>query len=297
MTPRRRLLAWLAERPRAGGWALFLPGALWLAAFFLVPLAILLAYSFMPRGTYGGVEPGFTLENYRRFLDPLYLGILQRTVLLALATTALCFLLGFPTAYAIARSGRWRRALLFLAILPFWTSALVRTYAMMVLLRDTGLVNGLLKALGVIDRPLHLLYTEGAVLAGLVYGALPFMILPVYASLEKLDPALLEAAEVLGARPWARLTQVILPLALPGIATGSLLVFIPTLGAFVVPDLLGGAREMMVGSLVQNQFGAARDWPFGSAVSFAVMALVLLVVVVFLRRQGAAAADAAGAGR
>ncbi|MCU0620419.1 MAG: ABC transporter permease [Gemmatimonadales bacterium] len=283
---RRRLLRWLHDRPTATGWALLTPGALWLALFFGVPLAILLAYGFMPRGTYGGVEPGFTLANYRRLGDPLYLGILWRTVLLSLATTAACLLLGLPTAWAIVRSGRWRGTLLFLAILPFWTSALVRTYATMVLLRDTGLVNGVLKALHLIDRPLHLLYTEGAVLAGLVYGALPFMILPLYASLEKLDPTLLEAAEVLGARPWARVTQVILPLALPGIAAGCLLVFIPTLGSFVVPDLLGGAKAMMVGSLVQNQFGPARDWPFGSAVSFAMMSLVLVAVLAFLRVTG-----------
>ena len=283
MTRRRRLLRWLHDRPQVRGWGLFAPGATWLALFFLAPLVILLAYSFMPRGTYGGVTPGFTLDNYRRFLDPLYLGILQRTLVLSLLTTLICLLLGFPTAWAIARSGRWRNALLFLAILPFWTSALVRTYATMVLLRDTGLINAVLKRLGVIDLPLHMLYTEGAVLAGLVYGALPFMILPIYTSLEKLDPALLEAAEVLGARPWARLAQVVLPLTAPGIAAGCMLVFIPTLGAFVVPDLLGGAKAMMVGSLVQNQFGPARDWPFGSAASFVVMALVLVAVMGLLK--------------
>jgi spermidine/putrescine transport system permease protein len=283
VTPRRRLLRWLHDRPQVRGWGLFAPGALWLVVFFLAPLVILLAYSFMPRGTYGGVEPGFTLDNYRRFLDPLYLGILERTVVLSLATTAICLLLGFPTAWAIVRSGRWRGTLLFLAILPFWTSALVRTYATMVLLRDTGLVNAVLKRLGLIDLPLHLLYTEGAVLVGLVYGALPFMILPIYSSLEKLDPALLEAAEVLGARPWARLVRVVLPLTLPGIAAGCMLVFIPTLGSFVVPDLLGGAKSMMVGSLVQNQFGPARDWPFGSAASFVMMALVLVGVMAMLR--------------
>lgn len=288
------MLRWLHRRPALQGWGLAAPGVLWLVLFFVLPLGILLAYSFMPRGTYGGVVPGFTLDSYRRLGDPLYLAILWRTLLLSLATTAACLLLGLPTAWVIVRSGRWRGALLFLAVLPFWTSALVRTYATMVLLRDTGLVNTALKALHLIDRPLHLLYTEGAVLAGLVYGALPFMILPLYASLEKLDPTLLEAAEVLGARPWARVTQVILPLAGPGIAAGSLLVFIPTLGAFVVPDLLGGARAMMVGSLVQNQFGPARDWPFGSAVSFAMMTLVLAAVLLFLRggRSGAAAPDA-----
>jgi spermidine/putrescine transport system permease protein len=283
VTARRRLLRWLHDRPRVRGWGLFTPGAAWIALFFLVPLVILLGYSFMPRGMHGGVVPGFTLDNYRRFFDPLYLGILRRTVVLALLTTVLCLLLGFRTAWVLARRGGGRSRGLVLAILPFWTSALVRTYATMVLLRDTGLVNVLLKRLGVIDLPLHMLYTEGAVLAGLVYGALPFMILPIYSSLEKLDAALLEAAEVLGARPWARLVQVVLPLTLPGIAAGCMLVFIPTLGSFVVPDLLGGAKAMMVGNLVQNQFGAARDWPFGSAASFVVMALVLAAVMGLLQ--------------
>ncbi len=282
---RRGLLARLAGRPALRTGLLLGPGALWLVCFFVVPLAILLAYSVMRRGAYGGVEPGFTLEHYARVLDPLYLGILRRTVVLSLATTAICFLLGYPTALVIARSGRWRNLLLFLVVLPFWTSALVRTYAMIFLLRDTGFLNAALRALGVLREPLHLLYTEGAVLAGLVYGALPFMVLPIYASLEKLDPVLLEAAEGLGARPWARFRRVTLPLTLPGVAAGSLLVFIPTLGAFVVPDLLGGAKQMMLGNLVQNQFGPARNWPFGSAASFLVMSLVLAAVLLWLRRR------------
>jgi spermidine/putrescine transport system permease protein len=173
-------------------------------------------------------------------------------------------------------------------VLPFWTSFLVRTYAIMFLLRDSGPVNATLIALGLIDEPLTLLYTPGAVLAGLVYGYLPFMVLPLYASLEKLDPALLEAAEGLGARPVARFLRVTLPLSLPGLVAGSLLVFIPSLGAFLTPELLGGARQVMIGNLVQQQFGAARDWPFGSAASFILMALVLVGVYAFLRRGAGA---------
>lgn len=280
---RRGALRWLARRPRAPGVLLLAPGALWLFAFFLVPILILLVYSFMPRGAYGGVEPGITLEHYRRFVDPLYLGILRRTAWLSLLCTVACLLLAYPTAYVIAKSGPRRNFLLFLAVLPFWTSSLVRTYAMIFLLRDGGLVNRLLLDAGLIDAPLRLLYTEGAVLAGLVYGALPFMILPIYASLEKLDPALLEAAEVLGARPWARFTRIVWPLTLPGVVAGALLVFVPTLGSFVVPDLLGGARQMMIGNLIQNQFGPARNWPFGSAAAFAVMA-ILLVAMLGLQR-------------
>ena len=266
---------------------LLAPGTLWLIAFFAVPVLILAAYSVMERGTYGGVEPGVTLASYARLMDPIYLRILARTAWLAALTTLACLAIGYPMAYTIAAAGRWKHALLFLVVLPFWTSFLVRTYAIMFLLRDTGLVNSALVSLGVTDAPLTLLYTPGAVLAGLVYGYLPFMVLPVYASLEKLDPALLEAAESLGARPVARFTRVTLPLSMPGIVAGCLLVFIPSLGAFLTPDLLGGAKQIMVGNLIQQQFGAARDWPFGSAVSFALMALVLAAVFAFLRRGSA----------
>ena len=280
---RRRLLASFARRPSAGSWALVSPALLWLLLFFAVPLALLLGYSLMHRGTYGGVSPGFTLEHYRRFVDPLYLAVAGRTLGIALATTALCLLLGYPVAYGIARAGRWRNALLFLVILPFWTSFLVRTYAMIVLLRESGVFNAVLQGLGVISAPLDLLYTPGAVLAGLVYGFLPFMILPIYASLERLDLSLLDAAEALGARPAARFRRVTLPLSLPGVAAGSLLVFIPALGSFLTPDLLGGAKTMMLGNLVQNQFGPARNWPFGAAISFALMGVVFVALLAWLR--------------
>lgn len=284
---RRRSARWLARHDRARAWALLAPGTLWLVAFFVAPILIMAGYSVMERGTYGGVEPGFTLESYGRFFDPLYLRILARTFGLAALTTAICLVVGYPLAYAIAGARRWKYALLFLVVLPFWTSFLVRTYAIMFLLRDSGLVNSALMAIGLIESPITLLYTPGAVLAGLVYGYLPFMVLPVYASLEKLDPALLEAAESLGARPAARFLRVTLPLSLPGIVAGCLLVFIPSLGAFLTPDLLGGAKQVMIGNLVQQQFGAARDWPFGAAASFVLMAVVLASVYAFLRRGAA----------
>ncbi len=264
-------------------WALAGPGVGWLIVFFAAPLALVAAFSVMPRGPYGGMEPGLTLEAYRSFLVPIYLATLGRTVLLALACTLLCLVLGFPVAYAISRSGRWKTLLLVLVVLPLWTSFLVRTFAMIFLLRDTGLINEGLLAAGVIREPLTLLYTPGAVLAGLVYGFLPFMILPVYASLEKLDLALLEAAAALGARPAARLRRIVLPLAMPGIVAGSLLVFVPVLGAFLTPDLLGGAKQLMIGNLIQNQFAAARNWPFGSAASLVMLTLVLAAVVAWLR--------------
>jgi spermidine/putrescine transport system permease protein len=239
----------------------------------------------MPRGVYGGVEAGVTLEHYRRFVDPLYLTILRRTLVMALGCTALCLLLGYPVAYVIAGSRRWRNLLLLLVVLPFWTSFLVRTLAMIFLLRDTGLVNSLLLALGVVERPLTLLYTPFAVMAGLVYSFLPFMVLPIYASLERLDPALLEAGAVMGARPASRFRRITLPLSMPGVIAGCLLVFIPALGSFIPSDLLGGAKQMLIGNLVQNQFGAARNWPFGSAASFVVLLIVLAGVMLYLRTR------------
>ena len=280
---RERLLAWLHPRPGVTALTLLAPGGLWLLVFFLIPILIMLVYSVMPRGIYGGVERGFTLEHYRRFFDPLYLDILQRTFVWSIACTVICLVLGYPVAYVIARGGRWKNLLLFLVVLPFWTSFLVRTFAMIFLMRDTGLINAWLLKLGLVQDPITILYTPFAVMAGLVYGFLPFMILPIYASLEKLDYSLLEAAEVLGARPAERFRRVTFPLSMPGVVAGCLLVFIPALGSFLTSDLLGGAKQLMIGNLVQNQFSAARNWPFGSAASFIVMALVLVAVLLYLR--------------
>jgi len=262
-----------------------LPAWLSLVLLFAVPFAIVLAYSFLTRGVYGGIELPWTAESYRRLFDPLYLAILWRSFAMALAATALCLLLAFPAALFISRAARHKNLYLQLVMLPFWTSFLVRTYAWIFLLRDTGLFNTALQALGITHGPLPLLYNDGAVLLGLVYGYLPFMVLPIYATLERLDPALVEAAADLGARPLATVWRIVVPLSRPGIVAGSVLVFIPCLGAYLTPDLLGGGRTVMVGNLVQNQFTTARDWPFGAAVSIALMALVALVLVVFLRRQ------------
>jgi spermidine/putrescine transport system permease protein len=285
------MLAWFASRPAARAWALLTPGLVWLVLFFFAPLTLMLVYSVLGRGTYGGVEWHLTLEAYGRFLDPLYLRVLERTVVVALAATGLCLVLGYPVAWVIARSNRWRQLLLVLVVLPFWTSFLVRTYAIAFLLRDEGVINTLLRDVGLISAPIEMLYTRSAVMAGLVYGYLPFMILPIYASLEKLDQSLLEAAESLGARGWARFVHVVLPLSLPGVIAGCLLVFIPALGAFLTPDLLGGARQLMIGNLVQNQFTSARNWPFGAAASFVLVGVALVVVVGWLivrdRREAA----------
>jgi spermidine/putrescine transport system permease protein len=286
---RARALRWFSRRPGRAAWALLAPGLGWLLIFFAVPITAMLVVSVMPRGVYGGVEPGFTLEHYRRFFDPLYLGILWRTLLWSAGCTAICLLLGFPVAYVIARARKWRAVLLLLVILPFWTSFLVRTFAMMFLLRDSGLVNAVLLGLGIVDQPVELLYTPFAVISGLVYGFLPFMVFPIYASLEKLDPALLEASAMLGARPAAGFFTITLPLALPGILAGCFLVFIPSLGSFLTSDLLGGAKQVMLGNLVQNQFTTARNWPFGSAASLVMMTGVLLAVLAWLRRRDVAA--------
>ncbi len=252
-------------------------------ALILAPLAIVLAYSLLTRGAYGGLGPPWTAANYARLFDPLYAAIFLRSFWMAAAATALCLALAFPAALFISRAGRRKTLLLNLVMIPFWTSFLVRTYAWMFLLRDTGLFNTALHTLGVTREPLPLLYNDGAVLLGLVYGFLPFMVLPIYATLERLDPNLLEAAADLGARPWTAVMKVAIPLSAPGIRAGAVLVFIPCLGAYLTPDLLGGGKTVLIGNLVQNQFTTARDWPFGAAVSLVLTAAALLLLVVFLR--------------
>ncbi|HZU25139.1 MAG TPA: ABC transporter permease [Bryobacteraceae bacterium] len=251
---------------------------------FLAPLAIIFAYSLLTRGAWGGVMPPWNGDNYRRLADPLYLVILLRTFAIAGVTTLLCIVLGFPMALFVSRSRR-RNLWLSLIMLPFWTSFLVRTYAWMFLLRDTGLINTVLQSLRLIRQPLPLLYNDAAVVLGLVYAYLPFTVLPLYATLERLDRNLLEAAADLGAGPWTTLARVTLPLCAPGIRAGAILVFIPCLGAYLTPDLLGGGKAVMIGNLIQNQFTNARDWPFGSAVSLALMAIVMVLLFGLVRRR------------
>ncbi len=269
-----RLRTWFL----APAWAITL-------VLFLAPLGIVLVYSALTRGAYGGFSEPWTLESYTRLMDSLYLVILLRSFWIAAASTVGCLLLGFPLALFIARSGRRKNLYLSLVILPFWTSFLVRTYAWMFLLRDTGLINATLQKLGLIHDPLPLLYNDGAVIIGLVYSYLPFMVLPLYATLERLDKSLLEAAADLGARPWQAMWRVVVPLCAPGIRAGSVLVFIPCLGAYLTPDLLGGGKSVMVGNLIQNQFTSARDWPFGSALSLVLMGIVMALLFGLLRRD------------
>jgi spermidine/putrescine transport system permease protein len=267
---------------------ILVPPALSLFLFFIVPLTLVLAVSFASRGTYGGIEWIGTLANYASILDPLYLRIFWRSLWMAALTTTICLVLGFPLAYLIARAPqRWQAVLLLLVIIPFWTNFLVRTYAWMFILRTEGLLNTGLMWAGIIHQPLNLLFTDTAVIIGLVYGYLPFMVLPLYVALERLDSSVIEAAWDLYAGPWRVFTRVILPLAKPGVVAGCLLVMIPSLGAYVTPDLLGGAKTMMIGNLIQQQYLVVRDWPFGSALSFVLMAGVLVAVLYYLKTGGA----------
>jgi len=268
------------------------PAGILLVVLFVLPLALVSAYALLSNGPRGPTLP-LTLEPLLRSLDPLYLGILWRSLRLALITTLLCLLVAFPVAWVLrGMKGRSRDLALLAVVLPSWTNLLVKNYAWIVLLRREGPVNSLLVGWGVVAEPLPLLFNEGTVLVGLVHTFLPFMVLPLVAALEGLDPRLLEAARDLGAGPLQRLRRVILPLALPGIGAGVILVFIPALGAFVTPDLLGGARGMMVGNLIQNQMLQARDWPFGAALSLWLTLVSLVLIVPLLRSPGGG-----GAGR
>ncbi len=280
---------------------LLLPTWLVLGVFLLVPLLLMLGISFAQRGIYGGLKPiadlpgylrsGTFLANYARSFDGIFLKIGWRSLWMAVATTGLCIVVSFPIAYylALLAPRRWKGLLLGLVVIPFWTSFLIRTYAWMFILRTEGLLNLVLVGSGLLHHPVELLYTQTAVMIGLVYGELPFMILPLYASLEKLDRSLLEAGSDLGAGTFETFRRVTFPLTLPGLAAGTVLVFIPSLGQFVVSDLLGGARSMLLGNLIQNQFAVARNQPFGSALAFELTAVVLLLLLgyaVLARRRG-----------
>jgi len=279
---------------------LIAPGMAVLAVFLVAPLAIMLLVSFLQPGEYGGVKWGqYSLEAYVNFLyerdfdDSLvfntdYLGIFQRSFWLAVATTAGCLLIGFPTAlYLALQSERKRNLLLFLVTVPFWTNLLVRVYAWMLLLRNGGLVDGALGVFGVPEGSLGLLYSNAAVMIGLLYSFLPFMVLPIYTSLEKLDWRLVEAAFDLGANRWQALKRVILPLELPGMLAGATLVFIPALGNYIIPELLGGGKALMIGNLIQLQFGSGHNWPLGAALAFSLFSLVLLALLFNgLRQRG-----------
>jgi spermidine/putrescine transport system permease protein len=276
------------QRPPGGtGWLLLGPLLVWVIAFVVAPAAIMLVYSFLRRGTLGGVVWTFTLDNYLAVADPTYLIIVVRSMVFATVTTLLCLAAGYPVAYLIGRASEERRnLLLMLVMVPFWTSFLIRTYAWVTILKNQGLLNSILLGIGVIGEPLELLYTRGAVILGLVYTFLPFMILPIYSSVEKLDGALIEAALDLGAGPLRAFARVIVPLTSPGIAAGVLLVFVPALGIYAVNDILGGGRVDMIGNIIENQFkGNARNWPFGAALGTALLVAFAVSYWLASRRQ------------
>jgi spermidine/putrescine transport system permease protein len=260
--------------PGGIGALLLLPLVVWALAFVVAPAVIMLVYSFLERGTLGGVRWGaVTLENFAAVADPVYLRIVVRSIVYAALTTAICLAAGYPVAYLIGRADpRYRNLLLMLVMIPFWTSFLIRTYAWVTILKSQGFLNSSLLALGLVSEPLDLLYTPGAVIVGLVYTFLPFMILPIFTSVEKLDGALIEAALDLGAGPLRAFSRVIVPLTSPGISAGILLVFVPALGIYAVNDILGGGRVDMIGNIIENQIkGNARNWPFGAALGTALL--------------------------
>jgi spermidine/putrescine transport system permease protein len=258
---------------------LITPGVGWLAVFMIVPCVIIFFYGFFERGIYGGIEYNFTFGNFFRASESIYLQIFLQSAKIAGLATIVSVILAYPAAYAISRAPRARQTrYLFLVMLPFWSNYLIRTYAWIVLLNREGLINRGLGWLGVIDEPLPILYNEFAVVTGLVYNYLPFVILAIYSSIQRLNPELQEASEDLGAPAHMTFLRVLLPLTLPGVAAGAVFVFVLSIGNFITPDLLGGGRLQMVGNLIYDQFLSARDWPFGAALSMVLIGIMMLLL-------------------
>jgi spermidine/putrescine transport system permease protein len=304
-------MATAAEIARAGQrkdirsrWLLSAPALVIIFVAAIGPLFVMLAYSFMVKGDYGDVKFGqYSLDGWFSVLfqrdifdDTLgladaHLSILWRSLRLSFTTTVVTLLLGFPTAYFIATRPRHTREIwVFLVTIPFWTNLLIRTFAMQQVIRNEGILNNALRGLGIIDQPLQIMHTDWAILFGMVYVYLPLMVLPLYASMEKLDFRLIEAGYDLYAGRLSVLWRIIIPLVKPGIIAGSILVFIPSLGAYVIPRVLGGGKNMMLGNLIEMQFGAGRNWPLGAALSITLMALVMVALLFYVRnasRSGA----------
>jgi spermidine/putrescine transport system permease protein len=277
----------LRESKVAQGLLLISPANLYLFILMILPLLLVTGLSFLSRGTYGQVEFKFNLTNYTRLIDPLYAKVLVYTLYVGVATTVLCILIGYPLAYFIARApARQRSLLLFLILLPFWTNFIIRIYAWILILREGGILDTILQFLHLTKTSLNILYSPTAVMIGMVYEFLPFMVLPLYTSLEKVENSLLEAAADLGAPPWKAFLRVTLPLSLPGMVAGTILTFIPALGMFVVPDLMGGAKTILIGNVIRNQFLTARDWPFGAAASMVLLILTLVFTLYYTRKAG-----------
>ncbi|MEX1107524.1 MAG: ABC transporter permease [Dongiaceae bacterium] len=282
----------IAARRRFMLFGLLGPITLFLGVFFLGPLGIMAVFSLLEPGLYGGVDWNFYHWNYGRILgwadgvmeefDPVYLVIFFRSFKLAITTVLLTFIICYPVAFWVSRlPGRWKTFCLFLITLPFFASLIVRLYAWVMILKPSGALHQVLTAIG-LDIPIEIIFTEGAVITGMVYVMIPFMFLPVYASVEKLNRALLEASYDLGATRIQTFLRVVLPMTLPGIVGGSIIVFIPTLGNFVIPEVLGGAKVLMIGNLIEQQFLYARNWPFGAALAMIIMAIVLVLLFAYV---------------
>ncbi|GHV88896.1 spermidine/putrescine ABC transporter permease [Spirochaetia bacterium] len=278
----------MSPKQLAGKFGGIFPAYIWFIVLLALPLVYIVVISFFTTSLTGwGVAWIFTLKNYIRIIDPLYISIFAKSFVTALYSTVITFLLGFPFAYAVTTlPKKWQGRILFLVVLPFWTNAMVRTYGWLILLQGKGLINILLTTLGIIEKPLTMLYTGGAVLAGTIYILLPFMILPVYNSLEKIDVSLIEASRDLGANKAQTFFTVILRQSLPGIMSGCSLVFIPSIGMFYISDILGGANVMLLGNLIRNQFITAHNWPFGAALSVVMTILAVILLCFYKRASG-----------
>ncbi|WP_425669836.1 spermidine/putrescine ABC transporter permease PotB [Vibrio owensii] len=256
----------------------------WLTLFVLVPNLMIIGTSFLTRDEANLIELTFTFDNYLRLLDPLYAKVLMHSFYMAIIATLLCLVISYPFAYIVAKMPeKWRPFMLFLVIVPFWTNSLIRTYGLKIVLGTQGILNKSLMAMEIIDKPMRLMYTETAVMIGLVYILLPFMILPLYSAIEKLDNTYIEAAKDLGANKFQTITRVILPLTMPGIIGGCLLVLLPALGMFYISDLLGGAKNLLIGNVIKSQVLNARDWPFGAATSIALTFAMAVMLYAYYR--------------
>ena len=256
----------------------------WLVLFVMIPNIMIIGTSFLTRDEANLIEMTFTLDNYIRLADPLYFKVLMHSFYMAIIATILCLIIGYPFAYIVAKMPeKWRPFMLFLVIVPFWTNSLIRTYGLKIVLGAQGVLNKSLLALDIIDKPLRIMYTETAVMSGLVYILLPFMILPLYSAIEKLDDTYLEAAKDLGANKLQTFLKVVLPLTMSGIIGGCLLVLLPALGMFYISDLLGGAKNLLIGNVIKSQVLNARDWPFGAATSIALTVAMAIMLYAYYR--------------
>lgn len=263
------------------------PITIWSVIFILAPIVLLLFMSFMTKGPLGTIKYEFTLDNYKAIMDPVYFNVVKESVMVAFVTTLLSILMGYPLAYFMAtKAPKVSGALMLLMMIPFWTNELVIVYSFVILLNNSGIINTLLQNFGIIGEPLDMLYNNFAVVVGMIYMLMPFAVLPMYSSIEKLDKGLIEASKDLGAGPVKTFLKVTLPLTSPGIFAGVILVFIPTIGYYQITDMLGGGTHMMIGNLVNNQFSISRNWPFGAALSMLLAVVILIMLVVYQKMGG-----------